>query len=364
MKRKVKISDSYRPRTIVTTDGECDDQNSFIHMLLCLNHLDLRGIVATSSCYHYAGDEKKGVKPYRWAGTKWLDEYIDAYGSVYENLHTYCRNYPSPKKLHSICKVGNIKWSGEMDSDSDGSRLIEEELLNSEDTRLFIQCWGGSNTAARALKSIEERYRSSGNWPEIRSRISSKAVLYLIGLQDDTYEKYIRENWPEIDILLNKRSYEALAFNWKRVLRREQKRTMYAQWQLKNILHRDNPLMNLYYTYYDGKVYEGELPEYQYGVKKFDIKKAWRILTYHGGFFCCGDFLSEGDSPAFLFLLDDELENRRDFEMENWGGSFKKVREHYYVDENRPAEGIGNYITEINVDFAKRIRCSEGIYDI
>lgn len=34
----VTISDFFRPRTIVTTDGECDDLNSFVHLLLCVHH--------------------------------------------------------------------------------------------------------------------------------------------------------------------------------------------------------------------------------------------------------------------------------------------------------------------------------------
>ena len=45
-----------KPRTIVTTDLECDDMNSLIHLFLYLNELDLEGIIYTSSQYHWNGD--------------------------------------------------------------------------------------------------------------------------------------------------------------------------------------------------------------------------------------------------------------------------------------------------------------------
>ena len=45
-----------KPRTILTTDMECDDMNSMIHLFLYLNELDLEGIVYTSSQFHFNGD--------------------------------------------------------------------------------------------------------------------------------------------------------------------------------------------------------------------------------------------------------------------------------------------------------------------
>ena len=43
-------------RVIVTTDGECDDQNSLRHMLLYANDLDIAGIVYSASQFHWQGD--------------------------------------------------------------------------------------------------------------------------------------------------------------------------------------------------------------------------------------------------------------------------------------------------------------------
>ena len=68
-----------KARTVITTDGEVDDMNSVIRFLLYSNEMDLSGIVLTSSMYHYAGDKEAGIEPFRWTGTKWLYDMIDAY---------------------------------------------------------------------------------------------------------------------------------------------------------------------------------------------------------------------------------------------------------------------------------------------
>ena len=50
-----------KSRTVITTDGEVDDMNSVIRALYYSNDMDIEGIVLTSSMYHYAGNEKKGI---------------------------------------------------------------------------------------------------------------------------------------------------------------------------------------------------------------------------------------------------------------------------------------------------------------
>lgn len=39
-------------RTVVTTDGEIDDMNSFIRFLLYSNDMEVAGIILTSSMFH------------------------------------------------------------------------------------------------------------------------------------------------------------------------------------------------------------------------------------------------------------------------------------------------------------------------
>ena len=45
-----------KPRVIITTDLECDDMNSLIHLCLYLNEFETEGIVYTSSQFHFNGD--------------------------------------------------------------------------------------------------------------------------------------------------------------------------------------------------------------------------------------------------------------------------------------------------------------------
>jgi hypothetical protein len=47
-----------QPRTIVTSDGEVDDIDSYIRLLLYANELNIVGMVYSSSEFHYAGDGK------------------------------------------------------------------------------------------------------------------------------------------------------------------------------------------------------------------------------------------------------------------------------------------------------------------
>lgn len=62
-----------RIRTVITTDGEVDDMNSFIRALYYSNDMDICGIVLTASMYHYAGNAEKGIAPYRWTGIEWVN---------------------------------------------------------------------------------------------------------------------------------------------------------------------------------------------------------------------------------------------------------------------------------------------------
>ena len=67
-----------KPRVIVTSDGEIDDECSLVRFLLYANELDIEGIITTSSQYHWHG--------HKWAGDDWAQPYLAAYAEVYPNL--------------------------------------------------------------------------------------------------------------------------------------------------------------------------------------------------------------------------------------------------------------------------------------
>ena len=95
-------------------------------------------------------------------------------------------------------KWGNVEFDGEMEKDADGSNLIKALLLDTVNEPIYLHAWGGQSTIARALKSIEEQYKDTPQWPAIRAKVISKAVIHPSGDQDNTAATYIRPNWPEI----------------------------------------------------------------------------------------------------------------------------------------------------------------------
>ncbi|MEZ5226310.1 MAG: DUF1593 domain-containing protein [Acidimicrobiales bacterium] len=191
-----------QPRVIVTTDPELDDLNSMLRLLLYSNEIDLVGLVYCSSEHHYRGDPASGVTPKRWpaeSDTLPIDQAIAAYAEVHHNLVAHDHRYPSPAHLASLVRMGNVANVGDMEHPTPGSDLIAEVLLDDNPRPVFVQAWGGMNTIARALRSIEDTHIDRPEWPDIYERVTNKTVMTGFGFQDSTYEDYIEGHWPEIE---------------------------------------------------------------------------------------------------------------------------------------------------------------------
>ncbi len=303
-----------RPRTIITTDGEVDDMNSFIRYLLYTNELDTAGIILTASVYHYVG--------YRFTGTNWINELIDLYGEVYDNLSFHDARYPSPESLKKLVHIGNISKPGEMLENTDGALFMADCFLDDDPSPLYVQTWGGTNTTAAALRIIAERYGQSPDWPQIKQRVSKKIILYIILDQDETYENYIAVNWPDISII--KDSFNFWHFAYAYLLHDDSFNTsLKADWLTRHIKFNHGPLLARYALMGDGLHIDGELEEEQRGSEDY-LKRHPEYHRY--------DFISEGDSPSFLFLLDRGLRSLEDPAYGGWGGRFKKNPQGYSND--------------------------------
>lgn len=309
-----------KARTVITTDGEVDDMNSVIRFLLYSNEMDLNGIVLTSSVYHYAGDKEKGIEPFRWTGTKWLYDMIDAYEEAYPNLSKHAEGYPEPEYIRSVTKIGNISNKGEMEKETEGSQFLETLFLDDDSRDLYVQTWGGTNTTARALKSIEEKYKDTDEWQQIQKQVSDKLVLYIILDQDDSYNDYIAKNWPDIRIINDQSNFWHFAYAWKYHTDEVNSR-LQGDWNYKNILNGHGKLLSMYALMGDGKMIEGELPEEQRGDEAY-LKNNPQYKKY--------DFISEGDSPSFFYLIDNGLRSMEDPSYGGWGGRFGAVNEKLY----------------------------------
>ena len=273
-----------KPRVIVTSDGEIDDQCSMIRFLLYTNEWDVEGIVTSSSQYHWQGHD--------WAGDGWMDPYLEAYAQVYPNLVKHDAAYPTPEYLRERTVLGNVKAEGEMDEITRGSELIANVLLDEADNRpVWLQAWGGINTIARALKTIEEEH------PEKMEYVAKKARLFFIWEQDSTYQEYIRPYWKEygIQTIISDQFY-AMAYRWDEILPEEMKKYFVGAWMRSNILENHGPLCALYPARENG------------------------------------DFISEGDSPAFLHTIVTGLRNLESPNWGGWGGRYVRVRENTSLD--------------------------------
>jgi hypothetical protein len=320
-----------KPRTIVTTDGEIDDVDSYIRLLLYSNEFNIEGLVYSSSMWHYKGDGR-GTKfisememtkkmygektDLRWPGVAWMQDLIDAYEKVYPVLSTHADGFPAANYLRSLIKVGNIDFEGEMEKVTEGSEFIKNKLLDETSQPIYLQVWGGTNTIARALRSIEEQYKKTDRWNVIYKKVSSKAIIYAILDQDATYKKYVSIYWPDIKVYYNSHQFWCLAYPWKRAVNEQLHYLLEGKFMSEHIINDHGPLTKKYYSYGDGQKQEGD-DEHIHG----DLSK---IKTGQWGSFQQYDFISEGDSPAFLHLVNVGLDNLENPEYGGWGGRLKQ----------------------------------------
>lgn len=344
-RQAVSVSEAPKPRTVVTCDPELDDNNSMVRFILHATDFDIEGLVETSSQFHWAGDGKGtlyfhpgreydhlGLGPlpeYRWEAdsVNFINRILDAYEQCYPNLKTHDPDYPTPEYLKSISVVGNIDFEGEMDHDTEGSDLVKERILADKPGTLFLQAWGGTNTIARALKSIEEEYKGTPQWDSIVNVINSRVVLCMSGEQDDTYKDYIHPSWPGIKRQSVGGSGLGLSYNSQSRLRVPADSVYYsAEWMAENVLSR-GPLGARVRVWGDGKQIEKGFDPYDYfgiaGKTADELKEmGYQVWTPPRS---KGEFLGEGDDGCFLNMIDNGLRAWQDDSWGGWAGRSRKI---------------------------------------
>jgi hypothetical protein len=356
---------------------ESDDLASLVRYILYTNDLDNQGLIYTSSKFHWEGDGQ-GTKfflpnrEYNTSQISWRptgittieNHLLKAYAEVYPNLRVHDPAYPSPKELLSIIKVGNVEFEGEMDKDTAGSNLIKKLLLDNDPRTIYLQAWGGTNTIARALKSISDEYSSSRLWSHIKDSVSRKAVILASGFQDETYADYIAPNWPSIRVEELSAAYDTWGFNCNRGqgnVRGLPDNNVYFKgaWVKENI--QIGPLGSLYRSWLDGQTTFG-------GGDQLDI---FGDPSRAGDGWCKPmekyDFLSEGDNVVFNPLLTTGIQDPSNPTLGGWGGRVKQNSSSpelwVLVDKERVSNGseVENYTTDrwisaVQNDFAARMQ--------
>jgi hypothetical protein len=268
-----------KTRAIILTDieADADDSQSLIRLLLYSNLIDIKGIIATTSTH-----QKNNVYP------ESIKNIIRAYGKVQRNLLIHETGFPEANSLAMIVKQGlpvyGMKGVGD-GNDSQGSDWILKILEENDDRPLWICVWGGPNTLAQALYKLKKTKSDS----EVRNLIARLRV-YTISDQDDS-GAWIRKNFPDLFYIVSPGGYESST--WNAILtyyKGIDNETISNSWLAKNIQQNHGPLGSLY-------------PDVAYGM--------------------------EGDTPSYLSLIPNGLNNPEHPDWGGWGGRYELYKPDY-----------------------------------
>ncbi len=316
-----------KPRVVITQDPELDDVNTVIRALLYTTDWKLEGLIYASATIHWKGDGK-GTTQYnagkgqqtsnRWpiGSDKWIDALVDDYTQVYANLKVHNAAYPTPAEVRSKVKWGNVEFPGDYSKDTDGSNLIKSLLLDNVPGPVFVTAGGGQSSIARALKSIYDQYSKTPQWATVQEKVSKKLVIIPWGDQDGVNARYIRPNWPGVQTW----TLAMISYGYGAARSHTPENQVYfsADWTRENISSR-GVLGAAYRVWGDGKVMaQGDVEDY-FGFTGLTAEQltgmGFRVWTPPG---VKGSFISEGDTPTFMNLLDNGL---RGYEADgSWGG--------------------------------------------
>ena len=367
-----------KPRIVITTDPELDDLNSLLRFLLYSTDFEVEGLIYASSQFHWKGDGK-GTKlrvpgreytrfgldmcpceSWRWNPEEtFIHDAVEAYAAVYANLKVHHTDYPHPDSLRSKIRFGNVEFDGDISKDSPGSELIRELILDKKPGPLYLSAWGGHSTIARALKSIQDEFKDQPEWESIKAKISAKVILLPSGDQDNTYETYIRPNWPDIPY---HQVQDGPNYGFMAPLGASTQDSLFltAAWT-RNFISRQGPIGAMYRVWGDGKqMVRGDIFDF-FGVATEpadSLRKkgyvVWMPLQEPGA------FISEGDTGTFMNLLNNGLQGGTYPEFGGWGGRIlpgKEINDPFAIGPDiSSTKGSTSETTSTSSDLFKRIQ--------
>ena len=275
----LSAQETLRNRIIILTDveNEPDDTESLVRLLLYSNMLDIKGIIATTSVHM-----KKEVHP------ESIQKVIRAYSKVQENLLKNEPGFPEASLLLQLVKQGIPEYGmggvGK-DKDSPGSEWIIKTLEDDDPRPLWICVWGGPNTLAQALYKIKQT-----RTPAVLEKLISKLRVYTISDQDDS-GIWMRKNFPGLFYIVSPGGYGSST--WTAIntaVKGMNNETISNRWLAENIQQGHGPLGALY-------------PDVAYGM--------------------------EGDTPTFLYLIPNGLNDPEHPDHGGWGGRYELYQPEY-----------------------------------
>ncbi len=284
-------SSTLKPRVVALTDiapddVEPDDSESLIHLYAVADLLEVEAVIAGSGY-------SSGNYPPDWADR--IGRTIDAYEADAPNLLQRSNQtgfvddeneqeigyWPSPDYLRTRWTLGSPGWGTSLlgpGNDSDGSQLIIQLGDEDDDRPIWITVWGGGNTFAQALWRVQ----NDRSQDEFRAFVR-KFRIYTITDQDKA--------WGSTDFLgsshqwMRSQGGAELLFLWDE-----------CAW----------------------------LDHNTWGVNRWDSHYAQHIQGHGhlGGIYSKYRWGVEGDTPSFLHVMPNGLNDPNEPGQGSWGGFF------------------------------------------
>jgi hypothetical protein len=261
-------------RVIILSDigADPDDTQSFVRLFLYANEIDIRGLIATTSCWYKTRVNPESIK-----------KIINAYGKVQPNLIKHDADFPVAQTLLQLVKQGLPKYGMEgvgNGNDSQGSDWIIKVLEEKDERPLWVSVWGGANTLAQALYKIKNTKTEAE-----AKRLIAKLRVYAISDQDDS-GIWMRNKFPDLFYIVSPGD-DYGSSTWAAInsfIKGINNEKINNNWIAENIQQAHGSL---------GAVY----PDVAWGM--------------------------EGDTPSFLSLILNGLNNPEHPEWGGWGGRYE-----------------------------------------
>ena len=259
--------------------NEPDDQMSMVRFLVYANQFDIEGLIATTSTWM-----RDKVRP------DVIMTLLDAYEQAQPNLTRHEPGFPTAAALRTLVVSGQPGYGMAAvgsDKKTAGADLIVRAAEKSDARPLWVLAWGGANTLAQALQQLRAT-RSPSQVDAVVSRLR----VYAISDQDDA-GPWIRKEFPSLHYIVMPSTQDGDQY-------------YYATW-----------------TGISGDRFYKNAP----GADFSTFEDAWidehlRSKGPLGKLYpspCC---IHEGDTPAFLGLINNGLASFMSPTYGGWGGRY------------------------------------------
>jgi hypothetical protein len=277
----------------VLTDigGDPDDQMSMVRLVTYANHIDIEGLVANRS-----GQEAR------------IKSIVEAYGKVRDNLELHEPGFPEADKLMACIAEGRDADDFDAAAQAEASagvKLLIDAVDRDDPRPLWVNIWGGPNMLGQALWRVRAE-----RTPEEVAKFVSKLRVYSISDQDPT-GPVIREAFPDLFYIVTPGANAGGGFH-------------HGTW-----------------IGIGGDKFHG-----RFGGADFElVTNEWLDRNVRkkgplGAAYPHWEFMMEGDTPAYMNLINNGLSVPERPDWGGWGGRYElytpKTEKWFYQPETRP----------------------------